>query len=80
VLTARLTWEGIADRFAAAEYEVEPPFSGLDHDRAGVNLAIVAHDLAGARRDSSAHHREGGGKSDADTFDVCKEGSIRFAD
>src|SRR5215212_2521660 len=34
---------GIAECFAASEHEVEPPLSGLDHDRTRLDLAVVAH-------------------------------------
>src|SRR5215212_1140751 len=34
----------VADRLAAPEHEIELPLGGLDHDRAGLNLGIVAHD------------------------------------
>src|SRR5215211_1861170 len=50
----------VADRLAVAEHEIEPPFSRLDHDRAGLKLSVVAHDLAGANRGFGADHHDGG--------------------
>src|SRR4051812_11695681 len=40
----------VADRHALSEHEVELPLGGLDHDSAGLNRTLVAHDLAGAGR------------------------------
>src|SRR3954469_17632414 len=49
----------VADRRAVPEHQVQLPLCRLDHKRAGLNLAGVAHHLAGAGGDGGAHRREG---------------------
>src|SRR5689334_9717460 len=50
LLAGAIDRDGVADRLAAAEHEIELPFSRLDHDRAGLDLTVVAHHLAGTGR------------------------------
>jgi len=41
--------DGIAQRLAVAEHEVEPALRRADHDRAGLLVGGIAHDRAGDR-------------------------------
>src|SRR5215211_8845792 len=65
-LPGRPTADGVAERGAVAEHEVEAAFAGPHDDRAGPHTGLERDHLTGVRRRSSARH-QGRQKGDPST-------------